>query len=133
MHCRHSLSMRLATAALSWCLLALLVCGCGEKKTGTVRGKVTFKGQPLPEGIVSFVSDQGQVVTGRVHDGEYVVKEVPIGPARVMIRQIVDALAKNAKSFGAQEIPLRYRSADDSGLKYTVISGPQSHDFELTD
>jgi hypothetical protein len=132
MQCRHCLSLRLLAGALGWCLLALLVVGCGGEETGTITGKVIFQGQPLPEGIVSFVTQKGYVATGRIHEGEYSVKEVPVGPARITVRQIVDSLAKNPKSSLVKEIPLRYRSADDSGLKYTVVGGAQTHDFELT-
>jgi hypothetical protein len=92
---------------------------------------VTFQGDPLPEGIVSFITDKGQVFTGKIHEGRYEVKGVPVGPARITVRQIIDPLAQNPKPSRVREIPLRYQSADDSGLTYTVVRGGQVHDFEL--
>jgi hypothetical protein len=97
---------------------------------------VTFKGEPLPEGIVSFVTDKGTVHTGRCHEGKYVVERVPIGPAKITVRQFVGPFAEAPRpppAGGVKEVPLRYRSADDSGLRYTVVSGHQTHDLELTD
>jgi hypothetical protein len=123
---------RLLVGSCYLCLVPLLVSGCAQEQTGTISGKVTFLGQPLPEGIVSFVSQEGKVVTDRVHDGQYVVQGVPVGPAKITVRQIVDGFAKNQLPAG-KEIPLRYRSADDSGLLYTVVSGKQTHDFELSE
>jgi hypothetical protein len=41
--------------------LAIFLCcftlGCGEQKTYRVSGKVTFKGQPIPEGRIHFIPD----------------------------------------------------------------------------
>jgi hypothetical protein len=130
---RPILSLPPATSVLGRCLLALILAGCAGETVGTITGTVTFKGRPLPDGIVSFVTDKGQVVTGRFRGGNYILEKVPVGPVRITVRQIVDPLAQNAKASGVQEIPLRYRSADDSRLTYTVVGGRQTHDLELTE
>jgi hypothetical protein len=132
MFCHPPLAVRSTAGILGGCLLGLLTSGCGGEAVGAISGKVMFEGQPLPEAVVSFVTAQGQVVTGRVHEGAYVVKGVPVGPAKITVRQIVDPFARQPPSSRVKEVPLRYRSADDSGLTYTVVSGPQTHDFELT-
>jgi hypothetical protein len=119
-------------AVLGGCWLALLAGGCGGEAVGVISGKVTFEGQPLPEGIVSFVTAKGPVVTGRIHAGEYEVKGVPVGPAKITVRLILDPFAPPSAKAPVKEIPLRYRSADDSGLTYTVVSGPQTYDLKLT-
>jgi hypothetical protein len=122
--------MPIATA-LAWCLLALLASGCGGRAVGAISGTVKFQDQPLPEGIISFVTEKGEVVTGKIQDGTYEVKAVPVGPARITVRQIIDPLAQNPKPSRVREISVRYQSADDSGLTYTVVRGSQVHDFEL--
>jgi hypothetical protein len=38
-------------------LLGCLALGCGGEKTYRVSGKVTFKGQPIPEGRIHFIPD----------------------------------------------------------------------------
>ena len=132
MSCYPSLVVRSAAGVLGGCLLALFASGCGGEAVGTISGTATFEGQPLPEGIVSFVTDKGPVVTGRVHEGAYVVKGVPVGAAKITVRQIVDPFAQKPPSSAVKEIPLRYRSADDSGLTHTVVSGSQTLNLSLT-
>src|SRR5262245_62070959 len=66
---------RLACLAV---LGAALAAGCGgtEKKVGQLKGKVTFKGVPVPAGFISFTPDaskgnQGSVKVAQIKDGEY--------------------------------------------------------------
>src|SRR5262245_51917298 len=106
--------------------------GCGGETVGTISGRVTFEGRPLAESIVSFVTAKGRVVTGRLDKGKYVAEAVPVGPARITVRQIADPFAKESKASRGKENPPRYRSADHSGLKNTVVRGRQTHAVELT-
>lgn len=65
----------------SLCILfAVLICGCGGKKNPPGRydlsGTVTYDGQPVPIGVVSFAPDtkngnQGPGSTGDIVDGQY--------------------------------------------------------------
>jgi hypothetical protein len=70
---------RLACLAALGAALALTT-GCGgtdkDKKLGQLKGKVTFKGQPVPAGYISFTPDaskgnQGSVKVAQIKDGEY--------------------------------------------------------------
>lgn len=119
--------------------------GCGFfENAGTVSGTVRYKGQPLSEGSVSFVSEKGQVVTGTIDkSGRYVVAHVPIGPAKVTV-QVVSAKGPPPMSFaGAPKpgqgrttgstIPLRYSVVATSGLRHSVTKGKQQFDIELKD
>src|SRR5207237_179016 len=55
-------------------------------RAGTVVGKVTFKGQPVPSGRVSILGDGGVVCTGVIRpDGRYTVYRVPCGPVRIAV------------------------------------------------
>jgi hypothetical protein len=127
-----------------WGVLSLALClvgGCGSEPTGTVRGMVFYQGKPLPGGLVSFFSAPGKVVTGRIgEDGRYVVPDVPVGLAKIAVQDLAGgfggrpASAPGAKgSPTAVRVPLHYRSADGSGLKYNVSSGDQEHDITLKD
>jgi hypothetical protein len=56
-------------------LLAVAV-GCSSKQTAQLSGKVTFKGQPVPAGWISFTPDvaaggRGQVKVFQIKDGMY--------------------------------------------------------------
>jgi hypothetical protein len=120
-------------------LAALGVIGCGKKADyGSVAGRVTFKGQPVTEGIVVFSSvdppDLNVSQTARIHsDGTYSVKmsdgpgliagkyEVAVKPPVVEPPGSKIAGARsNAKH---DDIPLRYRLQKTSKLSLTVEEG----------
>jgi hypothetical protein len=48
-------------------------CGGGGKKLPAVMvsGKVTFKGQPVPAGFITFQAEQGPVRSAEIKDGVY--------------------------------------------------------------
>jgi hypothetical protein len=128
--------------------LAGLLAGCAGEPTGTVRGTVFYKDKPLPGGFVTFFSERGKAVTGRVEpDGTYEVPGVPVGPAKITVKDLAGgfgggapglpapqgAPAQHASAQSAVKIPIRFRSPDGSGLTYTVAVGKQRHDISLTD
>ena len=45
------------------CLISLGLAGCGPR-LAPVHGRVTYKGQPLPDATVVFISVHGQIATG---------------------------------------------------------------------
>ncbi len=121
--------------------LFLPAMGCSRNE-GTVQGTITYKGQPLTEGNVSFASEKGQVVTGPIDkSGRYVVGRVPLGPAKVTV-QVFNAasappliFANLPKTPGATStnvtIPRRYAVANQSGLRHTVTPGSQQFNIDL--
>ncbi len=110
--------------------------------TSTVSGTVRYKGLPLTEGSVSFVSEKGQVATGTIDSsGHYTVSHVLPGPAKVTI-QVVSAEGPPPMSFlgtpkpaqgtaTGPKIPLRYSVAATSGLQLNVTKGKQQFDIDL--
>jgi hypothetical protein len=61
-------------------LLAALLCGaalgCGDDSTHQVSGKITFKGQPIPAGMIYFIPDESKGNSGPtgyadIKDGQY--------------------------------------------------------------
>jgi hypothetical protein len=66
---------------LAFALVAVLNGGCGAGK-GSIEGKVTYKGKPLPVGTVSVFAGDNQVLSGTIAaDGSYRVLGVPAGTA----------------------------------------------------
>ena len=139
-------------------LLLLLAAGCSSK--GTVTGKITYQGKPLPAGWVTFMPEQGGgAFTSDIHDGEYKVTKVPPGPAKIAVDtpsesgppsqfimkmqlpaevQPKGAPGQSPEEFGKLSnapkpvpIPKKYRDPSTSGLSYTVTSGSQVHDIDL--
>jgi hypothetical protein len=118
----------------------LLVVGCGG--TGNVGGKVTFKGQPLPGGMVTLQSTEGgeiRTYPGLIKDGSYTVPNVPIGPAKVTI-----GTAKARGNILHPEdvkdpwgpyvhIPRHYADPEKSGYKVDVSRGKTELNIDLKD
>jgi hypothetical protein len=69
-----------------WTLLfcLLLLTGCSSK--GTVSGRITYQGKPIPQGIVLFVPEKGQSITGTITDGQYQVKGIVSGTAKIAVQ-----------------------------------------------
>ena len=149
-------------ACLLWCsvpvgLSALPGCGPddGLGKRLPVSGTVTYKGQPLASGNVSFMPEDlsiGRPASGVIEGGSYrmttmspddgvipgkyrvaigATEKVDLGPAPAgggMMDQVVVAkAARKAKSL----IPPKYNDATQSGLTVEVPGG--SYDFDLKD
>src|SRR5262245_15346912 len=65
-------------AGLLLTAVALLLAGCGapQRKVANLSGKVTFKGQPVPEGFINFLPDvpggnRGEAKGFPIKNGEY--------------------------------------------------------------
>jgi hypothetical protein len=123
--------------------LVLLPNGCGYlENAGTVSGTVQYKGQPLTEGSISFVCDNGQVATGTINQsGRYVVPHVPVGSAKVTV-QVVSADGPPPMSFAGAptpvqgkpsgaKIPVRYSIAATTNLQHSVTKGKQQFNIDL--
>jgi len=131
-------------------------CGPAHPPAPSVSGVVTFEGEPLTEGCVTLFGSGGAVASGDIQrDGTFRVPHAPLGSVRVSIVQLTRGtpFLQSTKLDGdASEIPLfknkpvaqahteeipqqilaqRYADPERSGLSFTVIPGPQEHDFHL--
>ena len=128
------------------CCLALplaLVAGCNAgPKMGKVHGKVTFKGQPVKEGTVTFLNlvaggaaeanlnpDGTYAVPGGVALGEYVVEVKPLMEMKDTDPGKSPPAPVEKK---APDIPRKYRMQGTTPLKATVQAGENEINFELT-
>jgi hypothetical protein len=129
--------------ALAAALLTASLCGCAKgPETGKVRGKVTFKGQPVKEGRITFLnpkegggaealiaSDGTYAVSGGVVVGEYLVEVSPL-------TQIVDTdpgkTPPSPVEKAAPDIPKKYRQQGTTPLKASVKAGPNEINFDMT-
>ena len=101
---------------------------------GTVTGTVSFKGQPLPSGKVSIMSEGGAVCSGDIApDGRYTVYRVPGGPVKIAVAAYPPPppgpVPTTAPKYLA--IPRRYRDFDKSALTRTVTHGWQVQNIDL--
>jgi hypothetical protein len=126
---------------LAWipALSLLFAFGCSGRPTGDVAGRVTFRGEPLALGTITFVGRDGSAA-GNVEDGFYHMAKVPVGLAKITVfahqspipPQMLDQV-QPPPAFRRKFVPIpgRYQVADRSGLTYTVVRGKQTHDVAL--
>jgi len=128
-------------------LLAASTWGCGSKserpETLPVQGKVTYKGQPVPKGTVTFQSDSGQTATGEIQsDGTYKLSTFAEGDGALPGHHKVMIIANDAdptlmpgSSPGYKPpkdlVPKKYEKLETSGLQADVTKDKSSIDFEL--
>lgn len=140
-------------------LLAALGCGASEDITGpfgTVTGKATYKGAPLPAGcVVTFTGtakSTGAAAGIVVSDGTYTLRSgatekirpgvynvtVSPPPAPPVDQNTIDEYmntgdASKLPKSPPPPFPAKYSDATNSGLKLDVKEGPNTLDISLTD
>lgn len=133
-----------------WCgfvaLVVFLTSGCGGgMSTGTINGKITKDGKPV-SAIVTVTAENNMVFTGKTDEsGNYTVKDVPVGKAKVAINdRAADGASGSAEALdpkvdpkgkpGAAPavgqptavpnvVPQKYKKPETSGLTVTVTAG----------
>jgi len=129
------------SCAVSAAVIVLIGCDSGPGR-GEVRGKVTFKGNPVKEGAVTFLNpteggaheaqiekDGSYVVNGGAVVGEYIVE---IKPLVVIVDTDPGKSPPAPVEKPAPDIPRKYRMQGTTPLKATVKSGKNEIDFEMT-
>ncbi|MEN0109395.1 MAG: hypothetical protein AAF805_01615 [Planctomycetota bacterium] len=129
-------------SASATALAALFVAGCGGPFDATVAGRVSFDGEPLATGTITFTPTQEgatafgrieeggsySVMTGRengIQSGEYEVSVI----AREKTQPTADGGPPPA---GKMLTPQWYSSRRTSGLTVSVAPGSNTYDIELS-
>ena len=121
-------------------LVAFALTGCAPV-TGTVKGKITVNGKPLPAGLITFHSEveNHDAFSAAIQDGQYETGPIPAGSCKVTV--VLSSVAKPAaggsdrgrvRAGGTIEVPEKYGRADTSGLTFTVKPGANTFDQDLT-
>ncbi len=128
----------------------VLLAGCGGSgvSQAEVSGRVTYRGRPLPGGVVTFISARGLSGTAAVgSDGSYQVL-APVGDLKVSVdnrmlrkpggrpagyrvggRPEGEALRPLTGTY--VPLPEKYAAAETSGLSCHVSRGAQTFDIRL--
>jgi len=140
-------------AVCSAAIAFLLASGCAPP-TGTISGKITFKGKPLVSGMVAFVHQQGTVVSGAIEsDGTYTVRNARLGPTTVTVISVrtVKSTQKPHRSVmwnsqtgevflgpeviedvaSSSAVPTRYKDEKTTPLTHDIVAGEQTYDLDL--
>ena len=128
--------MRNVAGPIVLAALVLSCWGCGtssEPPAGTtipVKGKVTYKGQPLTQGSVVFEPDGGREANGEIQsDGTFELTTFKIGDGAVpgVHRVGITGSLKGGKS----PIPVKYRSPSSSKLEVEVSAGKTDYPVDI--
>jgi hypothetical protein len=149
----HGSLVCLAVGVLAFATIVSGGCSKGgySGPTGTVAGKATLDGKPVPQGcVVTFMSDAGFTASGKVGaDGSYTLLNVdkpaiPVASYKVSVAQPATEISgadydKYMSPGGGSEaqsapeaIPAKYQSRETSGLTFDVKEGPNTFNIELT-
>jgi hypothetical protein len=118
-----------------------LFAGCGKLLDATVSGKVTFGGQPLTTGTVTFhPASDGPLAIGQIQpdgtyqaevgtesgliSGSYVVTVVATGP-------MPPAVPGGPEPLPQSLIPARYGNRETTPLRYTITPGANTIDLAI--
>ena len=146
------------------CILGLAVfsgCSGGEPfPTGEVSGTVTYKGERISLGKITFIStgEEGYFGSDIINDGSYTVK-APLGLCKIEIQmqsgenkyavspqqfKMMRGKMKQMREKGMNvpdgptlakrttiNFPAKYKVADRSGLEFEVKAGKQTKEWDL--
>ena len=127
--------------------LAGFLAGCGDGEdphppTVPVQGKVTYQGQPVPKGTITFQPPGGRPAVGEIQpDGTYSLSTFGqkdgaiLGTHQVMIVANTGDPTKMPSTPGyvvpKDLVPQKYSSVETSGLEAVVTKDKKPYDFEL--
>ncbi|EAQ81268.1 hypothetical protein [Blastopirellula marina] len=116
--------------SLSFITTAVAFCGCGGPTTGTqIHGHVTYDGQPLEAGSISFEADASKQNSGLaayapIVGGEFITNpEFGVSEGAYVVRVMPPAVGSGQKSTS----PLR----DVFVTETTITPETKSYDFEI--
>jgi hypothetical protein len=133
-----------ADLRVAWLGSLLMLAGCDQgPPVGEVTGKVTFQGQPVREGRVSFShAEAGYGADALLEsDGTFdVITDeggLLLGDYRVSVSPLVvmDSSDPNTPPVGvekpARDIPKKYRDEATSGFTASVVEGKNEFTFDM--
>jgi hypothetical protein len=132
---------RVQLLAVGFALLSVVGCSGGNAKaTGTLEGKVTYEGKPVSGAQVMLQSPEtGAADTARLTDqGSYkIANPLVVGRYLVSIVPVQDLPpAGSGKPLpppaNPENIPVRYRTPDKSGLDVKLVKGTNTFDVKMT-
>jgi len=116
-----------------------VLAGCTDSSMSVVKGQVTFDGQPIDKGSISFFPRDGQSKTtgGEITAGAYSV-QVPVGLMEVKIsmpkvvgqKKLYNKPDSPSYPLHAEALPDKYNKKSD--LTLDVTAGGVQKDWDLT-
>lgn len=126
-------------------VFALAVSGCGPSKdvpaTAPVEGTVTYQGEPVESGTVTFFPEGGERPASGLlgANGEFTLTTYEKGDGAVLgTHKVVVVSMKDSATVGTgtsmdSAIPLKYSTPDTTPLSYEVEEGQNTFEISLED
>jgi len=135
----NNLSRSLVRSSLLSGLMLLVISGCGgSEQVQTVSGTVSYRGNPLDSGLVSFFPGGGRPIGAPINANGTYQAELPPGDYTVAISATPTVPADMQEGDrppprDPNALPIRYSTPNQSGLRVTVSAEgrSQTEDFEL--
>jgi hypothetical protein len=134
-------SRRAVLAAVA--ALAVVGCSSGQPTLAVVRGTITYKGKPVPNGTITFVPANGPAATGKIHrDGTYTLTTYKAGDGAVLgthkvvvaaMEDMTGRLPEDRNPLPPSLVPNKYSSIGTTDLTAEVKEGGNNINFPLED
>ena len=145
---RHKATLRFGAVALVLAVAASIGCGPPEAERASVKGKVSYQGNPIADGSITFFpsgATKGKPAGTEIVNGEYTLSAADgplVGEARVEIQAFEKTGRKIPDLMGDVSNPNRPLIDEkinvlppqfnvNSTLMRQITSGENSHDFDL--
>nr|AYC79635.1 hypothetical protein [uncultured bacterium] len=111
-------SVRSFAAAAVLTAAAACLSGCGGGSTATVSGAVTYEGQPVGDGYITFTpaDGKGQDAGAKIADGRYTVIGLPPGPKVVKVMAVKKVNFASTSAEMQQKAAVARKGGDHGGL-----------------
>src|SRR5262245_33527823 len=97
--------------------------GCNQPRNGTVTGRVTLKGQPVPDAMVLFIPDAGPAAGSVTKaDGTYELTSHQPGDGVVVGHCKIGVYPANPEK-PTRQVPAKFHDPETSGLTAEVAAG----------
>lgn len=126
-------------------VVACLLAGCGSPKLdygplGTLKGKVTFKGQPFTQGTIILAGSKSAPGLHPCSRMTFFVTDriggLPVGSYSIAFQAETKEVTDNPNSpprmEAVQVLPKKYYSTETSGLTIEIKPGSNSVEFDVT-
>jgi hypothetical protein len=129
---------KIGSLVLSVVVVCALFAGCFQSgpETVLVKGKVTYKNKPVPNGTLNFFPDEGPSAYTEIKpDGSYELRAIR-GKHKVVIVAIQDTanvLPEQRSALPPPIVPNKYTAITTTDLVAEVKDEPNNIDFTLTD
>jgi hypothetical protein len=120
-------------------VVVVVVSGCSDQgKKVTINGTISYRGQPVPSGILRFVGLEGAYSAAVIQpDGTFIITDVVPGEVKVGVMESPQGSGSSggktspAAKAPTFSLPGKYQNPESSGLTYTITSETRQLNIDI--